>query len=223
MRADWSKDNLSKVVSKSISKKDVLKKLGLRFAGSNCETLNKYISIYGIDTSHFVKNYYKIRLIKIGEKKEMSDILVENSNFSRTHLKERLFKEGLLKRECCLCGQNEDWNGLKMSLIIDHKNGIYNDNRIENLRIVCPNCNATLDTFAGRNSKVEKKKYYCGCGSTKTKNASVCKECSSISKRKVIRPEYEDLIKDVSENGYSSVGRKYGVSDNAIRKWIKNN
>ena len=62
----------------------------------------------------------------------------------------------------CLCGQDENWKGVKISLILDHINGIYNDNRIENLRIVCPNCNAGLDTFAGRNNK--KVKNQCSCG-----------------------------------------------------------
>ena len=62
-----------------------------------------------------------------------------------------LYKEEILSPVCSLCGQDENWNGMKISLILDHINGIHNDNRIENLRIVCPNCNAGLDTFAGRN------------------------------------------------------------------------
>jgi len=76
----------------------------------------------------------------------MSDILVENSTFSRVHLKDRLFKEGLKLNICEMCGQNGEWMGKKMTLILDHINGVNNDNRLENLRIVCPNCNATLDT-----------------------------------------------------------------------------
>jgi len=57
-----------------------------------------------------------------------------------------LYQEKLKNKVCELCGQDENWNGKKMSLILDHINGINNDNRLENLRIVCPNCNATLDT-----------------------------------------------------------------------------
>jgi hypothetical protein len=80
------------------------------------------------------------------DKINLCDILIENSSYSRASLKDRLYKEGLKKRECELCGQGEEWVGKKMSLILDHINGVNNDNRIENIRIVCPNCNATLDT-----------------------------------------------------------------------------
>jgi len=221
MRANWSKDNLIKIVGESTSRKDVLFNLGIRCAGSNFKTLSKYIDLYKIDTSHFIKNYDRMRTIKIDGKKKLSDILVENSNFSRTHLKERLYEDGILERKCCLCGQDENWKGLKISLILDHKNGIHNDNRLENLRIVCPNCNAGLDTFAGKNHRVEKKKYYCGCGALKTKGAEMCRKCNSIFKQKVDRPPLKQLMKDVDEFGFSATGRKYGVSDNAIRKWIK--
>ena len=74
------------------------------------------------------------------------------------HLKNRLYKEGIKKRECELCGQDEIWKGKKISLILVHKNGIFNDNRLKNLRIVCPNCNATLETHCGRNKGTYKNK-----------------------------------------------------------------
>ena len=61
-------------------------------------------------------------------------------------MKNRLYDEGLKERKCELCGQDENWYGKKMSLILDHINGVNNDSRIENLRILCPNCNATLPT-----------------------------------------------------------------------------
>lgn len=221
MRANWSRENLISIISKSISRKDTLLKLGIRSAGSNFKTLSKYIDLYKIDTSHFIKNYDRMRTIKIDGKKKLSDILVENSNFSRTHLKDRLYEEGLLERKCCLCGQDENWNGMKISLILDHENGIYNDNQIENLRIVCPNCNAGLETFAGRNTKIVKKKYFCDCGVEISKMSSKCLKCEGKERRKVERPSENKLVEEVSELGYSAVGRKYGVSDNAIRKWIR--
>jgi len=160
-------------------------------------------------------------------KKDIVDILVENSTYPTTHLKKRLYKEGLKEKVCEKCGQTEDWYGKKMSLILDHINGINNDNRIENLRIVCPNCNATLDTHCSKNgskynyNQVEECKKYCSCGKKMSKGSDKCLECYALSQRKVVRPEYDILIKEIKETGYTGTGRKYGVSDNAIRKWKK--
>jgi ribosomal protein S27AE len=134
-------------------------------------------------------------------------------------LKTRIYKLGLKKRECELCGQGEIWKGKKMSLILDHINGIWNDNRLENLRIVCPNCNATLETHCGKNLK--KNKTLDDEISKKEQRKKNIYE-SGLKRRIVERPPYEELKKDIWINGYSAVGRKYGVSDNSVRKWIKN-
>ncbi len=211
----WSKENLVDVVKTSRNKIEVFKKLGLRSAGGNWTTLKKYLNLYDIDYSHFTKTYNK------PFESELFEILVENSEYSRHSLKKRLYKEGLLSPICSMCGQDENWNGMKISLIIDHINGVYNDNRIENLRIVCPNCNAGLETFSGRNIKIEKKTYLCECGKEKTKSGRMCVDCYSKSRRKVERPKYEDLIKSVGDIGYSATSRIYSVSDRTIKKWIK--
>ena len=149
--------------------------------------------------------------------------------FNVTNLKKRLYNEGLKERKCELCGQDENWQGKHMSLILDHINGINNDNRIENLRIVCPNCDATLPTFSGRNVKTKynvvlKKEIvikYCECGKKIDNYSKKCVECNSIKQRKKERPSYDELKLEINNLGYSATGRKYGVSDNTIRKWIK--
>lgn len=154
VRYKYSKENLEPIVLKSKNIKEVLEKMNLRTAGGNYAVIRDYIEKYKIDTSHF--ETAAERIFKIGNQflpTPLSSVLIENSNFSRTSLKEKLYKEGIKKRECEECGQGEEWRGKKMSLILDHINGVHNDHRLINLRILCPNCNSTLETHAGKNNK----------------------------------------------------------------------
>jgi hypothetical protein len=72
----------------------------------------------------------------------------------QTHkLRLRLIKMGIKKQQCEICHITH-WEGQQLSLILDHINGINDDHRLENLRIVCPNCDSLLPTFCGRNKGV---------------------------------------------------------------------
>jgi hypothetical protein len=83
----------------------------------------------------------------------MKEILVENSNYTNTNnLRKRLIREGYFKYECCNCKLSE-WMGEPMRLELEHINGINTDNRIENLKILCPNCHSLTDTYCGKNKK----------------------------------------------------------------------
>lgn len=212
----------SEIVKSSDNLTDVCRNLKIGTTKGNRDTVKKYIIKYNLDISHFKFNYGNG-----GKKKELSEILVENSTYIyTTSLKNRLYKEGLKNRECELCGQGEEWNGMSISLILDHINGINNDNRIENLRIVCPNCNAGLETHGGKNMnkyeyEYKKKVNKCKCGELINLQSKRCKKCDAINQRKVDRPPYEQLIKEIEKLGYVGVGKKYGVSDNAVRKWIR--
>ena len=84
----------------------------------------------------------------------LDEILIENSPYAnRTKLKERLVNEQRIKYECALCGNKGEWNGLPLVLQLDHINGVNNDHRIENLRLLCPNCHSQTETFSGKNIK----------------------------------------------------------------------
>ena len=222
----WSEELLMEIVKKSKTKSECLVNLGFSPKSSgNFTTLDKFIKIYNIDTSHFTPYIFGFQKNNNFTELPLEMVLVENSTYSTNHLKKKLYKYGLKKRQCELCPQGEIWNGKKMSLILDHINGISDDHRIENLRIVCPNCNATLDTHCrGHNriiSKAKPKCNKCECGSDKWIDSKKCTKCDKFSQRKVDHPSYEQLLQDLKETNYVQTGKKYGVSDNSIRKWIK--
>lgn len=226
----YNYDTLYRASKNSLSLTDMLKYVKLRAAGGNYRTLKKYIDLYNIDISHFNSDEIrkeKLKQITFKNKKELSEILVENSSYSRTSLKHRLYEEGIKERKCELCGQNENWNGKKISLILDHKNGTHDDNRLWNLRIVCPNCNATLDTHCGKNNSKRSKKLIennFNINDVIDFRKTLTKEnINSSKKRRIVeRPTFEQLKFEIETLGYRGTGRKYGVSDNSIRKWEKN-
>tara|TARA_R110000851_G_scaffold73514_7_gene162174 strand:- start:809 stop:1264 length:456 start_codon:yes stop_codon:yes gene_type:complete len=87
------------------------------------------------------------------KKYSLSKVLVKNSTYARICLKKRLIREQLLEYKCAMCGLGPEWRGKPMPLILDHINGVNNDNRIENLRFVCSNCDCQLPTYKSRNRK----------------------------------------------------------------------
>ncbi len=140
-------------------------------------------------------------------------------------MKKKLIKYGILEYECAKCSISE-WLGKSITLQLEHKNGINNDNRIENLELLCPNCHSQTSTFCGKNIKMEEK--FCLCGEKIDKKKTKCRKCilnkmkeTNFNNRKVKnRPSIEELSKCVEEYGFLKTGKKYGVSDNTIRKWL---
>ena len=88
-----------------------------------------------------------------GHPKTNEEIFVENSSYARHNLKKRILRFNLIPFICSECDLSDEWNGKKIVLQLDHINGINNDNRIENLRFLCPNCHSQQDTFAAKNIK----------------------------------------------------------------------
>jgi 5-methylcytosine-specific restriction endonuclease McrA len=149
---DISKEQLIEIVKQSSSISAILSYFNLLNKGSNYRTLKQRLEEDGIDYSHIKLGLSSNRGRNFIRKKlPLETILIEHSTFNRNHLKVRLIKEGVLKNECYECGQQPIWNGKPLSLQLDHINGISDDNRIENLRILCPHCHSQTANFAGRN------------------------------------------------------------------------
>jgi hypothetical protein len=142
---------IRETIKTSDSYKEVLNKLNKSVSGASYDYLIRFIKKHNIDVSHFGK-----WRIKKNVGKALSDWLKEGTSISSSSLKTKLYSAGLKERKCEKCKQGENWNGEHMSLILDHINGINNDNRFENLRIVCPNCNATLPTHCRGQKKMKK-------------------------------------------------------------------
>ena len=183
-----------------------------------------------VDTSHFTgQSYLKGKKHKWNKKIPLEEILVKESSYqNRDHLKKRLIQAGILEYKCYNCELTE-WLNKPISLQLEHKNGDNIDNREENLILLCPNCYSQTPTFAGKNNKKEKKKYFCKkCNKeiSQGSKSGLCVKCVKITTKNKFRkvknrPDQDSLRRQIKETSYAAVGRKYGVSDNAIRKWLK--
>ncbi len=150
----YSKEELAKAVAESFSMADVLRKLNLRPAGGNYDIVKRKIKELGLDTSHFKgQGWLKGQKSPFIRQRTLEEILVEESTYvSTTHLRQRLLAEGIFEHCCLSCGLAE-WLERPIPLEIDHINGDRRDNRLENLRLLCPNCHALTTTYRGKNKK----------------------------------------------------------------------
>lgn len=149
----WTDEQFIEAVKSSLSYAEVLRKLGLKAAGSNYDTVKRKISELNLDISHMTGQAWnqgdKYRPIR--EKKPLEEILVEHSTWvSTNNLRKRLLDEGVKPRQCECCKRTE-WMGKPIALELHHINGIKDDLRIENLQILCPNCHAFTDNYRGKN------------------------------------------------------------------------
>ena len=222
------REELQKLLDSSTSFVDILQKIGMSSHTGNRKTLKSRIEKEKLDLSKLNKNRneWRKKFAAISTNKNartLSDILKVGIKYNSPDLKRRLIKENLLENKCALCGQLPEWNGKPLTLQLDHINGVHNDNRLENLRILCPNCHTQTETWGG---KKEKNHSVClDCGDLKKWNKGIrCNDCSKkqvgINQRK-FEVTKEELEKLIAEKPMTQIGKMFGVSDNAIRKRLK--
>jgi hypothetical protein len=208
-------EQLNEILSNSISFKDFLNKIGHSHNGtSSYKSIKKQLIALGLEIPKYNYSHLKVSKNKI----DNSSMFIEKSNSSRASVKNRIIKEKLIEYKCKACDNIGEWNGKKLVLQLEHINGINDDNRLSNLCFLCPNCHTQTTTYSGKKLK---KIYICECGDKMYKNSKYCSKCNYKNLRKAERPDLETLKMEIEELGYVGTGRKYNVSDNAIRKWLK--
>ena len=150
----YSDEQFIEAVKTSNSIRQVLFKLGLKEAGGNYSIAKNRIKNLGLDISHFGGGQSWSKGKKLGPRKSITELLVSDRkhSYQSFKLKNRLLEEGIKLHKCECCGITE-WMGKPTPLELDHINGTNTDNRLENLRLLCPNCHAQTDTYRGKNKK----------------------------------------------------------------------
>jgi hypothetical protein len=236
----FTKEQIKTIVENGTDWKKVMKELGY----NSCTHLS--IIKQKLDKLEINYNHLPSNVVSSWSRYTLEEILVPDSLYADMRcLLRRLKKERNWEHKCSICNLTE-WNGKPISLEIDHIDGCHSNNSYENLRTICPNCHAQTDTYKGKNMAVCKnnpappkpkpppepkplpEKNHCiGCSKIIKNRNTQCNECRAKTLfeagqyRKVERPSYEQLKKDILEMPIVQVGKKYGVSDNAIRKWLK--
>lgn len=151
-KRSWTDDELISAVKKSYSYRNVLIVLSLIPAGGNYAQVQRRIRELSLSTDHFKgQGWNKGQKYHSTARPQLVDLLVENIEVQSYKLKARLYEEGLKSPKCELCGWAEVSKDGRIPVELDHINGDRLDNRMENLRILCPNCHSLQDTHRGRN------------------------------------------------------------------------
>ena len=152
VRRTWKDIDLISAYHSSRSIAEILRKLGLRPAGGNYRSCKDNLKRLGLDADKLSgQSWSKGRKVTPRYSYSLSEILVKDSVYrSTTGLKNRLLREGIFSEECSCCGL-DTWQDVTIPLELDHINGDSCDNRLENLRLLCPNCHALTPTYRGRN------------------------------------------------------------------------
>ena len=222
------------IIKNSRSVAEVLRKLKTNHA-RYFSYFKKRIQTENIDISHFDGNSTDVIKRKFSD----DEIFVQGKKHNNSIIKSR-FLTKTKEYKCSICSISE-WNNNKIVLHLDHIDGDNTNNLIQNLRLLCPNCHSQTETYCRKSNSrkpyhkndseiknivKQKTQYKCSCGNIKySKNPnSNCKECDNknrIRKTKINWPDKETLEILISQFSLLALGKRLGVSDNAVRKRCK--
>jgi hypothetical protein len=229
-------ETITQYVKESYSLAGVLRLLDLQPEGGNYRTLKRFIKSNNIDISHFKGMGWNSGDTKktCNPAKPLSELLNKDTPYASDRLKKRLIAEGLKTHRCESCNMTE-WLGNPIPIELDHIDGDHDNNELSNLRILCPNCHALTSTYRGRHKRKpvevrikerkERSRMHSNCVVCNvpiTSKAKHCPACYFISNQKIVWPTKDELLQMLSVSNYTQVAKQLGVSDNAIRKHLRN-
>ncbi|MFC9912667.1 HNH endonuclease [Streptomyces sp. NPDC127197] len=155
--AKWTREILEPVVATSTSVNEVVRRLGLDSVGGHQANIARRIKAYGINTSHFTPVVRTERMRHNQRRRTAEEILVEDTSAHAVRIPSSRLKRAMqelgVEERCALCGIEALWLGEPLPLEVDHIDGNWRNNRIKNLRLLCPNCHSTTDSYRGRGKR----------------------------------------------------------------------
>lgn len=223
-RRKLNEDQVKAAVANSTNIKEVLIQLQIAPSGGNYGTIRRWIKKLALDISHFVDR-------RIGNKPTFvlsnEEIFIIQGTYSRSKLKARIIRDNLIPYKCEQCGLIE-WQGKKLSLHLDHINGVRDDNRLENLRFLCPNCHSLTETYCGKANRLPPK-LCVDCGIEIIRTHKRCLSCTKKAQllglinrpTKIIWPTNEQLEQMIIKTSQVATAKQLGVSASALRKHLQ--
>lgn len=197
---DTSDEDLQRLIDGSASLKDLCNKFNINAHNGSIRTLYRRLKEFDFDFSKMQINRSYLQVKRSQDNIEFC----EHSKTTRSVIRRLVLRNSMIEYKCTKCSNAGVWQDEKLSLHLEHINGINDDNRIENLCFLCPNCHSQTASYAGRN-----KKYF-----TFEKKIKVKKE-----RNKKFDPPKEELEQLINSNiSMVKIGEQYHVSDNAVRK-----
>lgn len=212
---------IKKLAMESDSVLDLLKKLNRGLGGSSHTHLSRQLKKHNIDTSHFTRKKNKINA---SEKRKLSaDFYLVEDRYDGRRTKAHHLRRSLLEIDvpykCNKCGLEDEWQGLKLVLEVDHIDNVNTNNKLENLRFLCPNCHSQRSN-ALEKTKVIVDKNVCVCGKQikLSKNIFCSRECFNKEKIKKGRSSEEIIYSFKKYKNFVQTAKFFNISDVALRK-----